>query len=60
VFWQFAGVVILMFNAKAAIGYKRVQLIYFIVAWFTVFLTTNLIIVPLGYDINILPVGFFL
>ena len=60
VFWQFAGVAILMFNAKRATGYKRVQLIYFIVAWFIVFLTTNLTIVPLGYDINILPVGFFL
>jgi signal transduction histidine kinase len=60
VFWQFAGVAILVFNIKRATGYKRIQLIYFVVAWFIVFLTTNLIIVPLGYDINILPVGYFL
>jgi len=60
VFWQFAGVVVLLREARCAVGYKRVQLIYFISAWFVVFLTTNSIIIPLEYGWNILPFGFFL
>lgn len=59
-FWQFGGVVILIRHARQAVGYKRVQLVYFIVAWFVVFLTTNLIIVPLEYGFNMLPFGFVL
>jgi len=58
-FWQFGGVVILMLNTKAATGYKRLQLIYFIVAWFGIFLTTNSVIIPIEYGINTLPFGFF-
>jgi len=60
VFWQFAGVVVLLREARCAVGYKRVQLIYFISAWVVVFLTTNSIIIPLEYGWNILPFGFFL
>ena len=59
-FWQFGGVAVLALNARQAMGYKRTQLVYFIVAWFIVFLTTNSIILPLEYDINILPFGFFM
>jgi signal transduction histidine kinase len=59
-FWQFGGVVILMLNARNATGYKRMQLIYFIVVWFIIFLTTNSIIIPLEYEFNIVPFGFFL
>ncbi len=59
-FWQFAGVGILIYNARQAIGYKRTQLVYFIVAWCIIFLTTNSVILPLEYDIDILPFGFLL
>jgi len=57
--WQWFGIGVLAHNAWKAVGYKRTQLMYFILAWFIVFLTTNSIILPLEYDINILPFGFF-
>ncbi len=59
-FWQFGGVAVLALNARRAMGYKRTQLVYFIIAWLIVFLTTNSIILPLEYNINILPFGFFM
>jgi two-component system, NtrC family, sensor histidine kinase HydH len=58
-FWQFAGVAVLFRTMRQTVGYKRTQLTYFIVAWFVVFLTTNSIILPIEYDINIQPLGFF-
>jgi two-component system NtrC family sensor kinase len=58
--WQFGGVAILVLNARRSVGYKRTQLIYFISAWLVIFLTTNSIILPLEYDINILPFGFLM
>ena len=33
VFWQLFGAVVLAYNARRAVGYKRTQLVYFIVAW---------------------------
>lgn len=60
VLWQWLGVGSLARNAWLARGYKRTQLTYFIVAWFTQFLTLNTIILPLEYDISIVPFGFFL
>ena len=57
--WQFLGVG-LVFNAiRQQIGYRRSQLTYFLAAWFIIFLTTSSIIIPLGYDVNIPPFGFF-
>jgi signal transduction histidine kinase len=58
--WQWLGAVILAYNAWKAMGYHRTQLMYFAVAWFIVFLTTNSIIIPLEYNINIQPFGFFI
>jgi signal transduction histidine kinase len=58
--WQWLGAVILAYNAWKAVGYQRTQLMYFAVAWFIVFLTTNSIIIPLEYDISIQPLGFFI
>ncbi len=59
VIWQLLGIGITIHSAAEARGYKRTQLAYFIVAWFIVFLTTSSIIVPLEYNLNIAPVGFF-
>jgi len=56
--WQFVGVVILILTARKASSYKRTQLIYFITAWFVVFLTVNSIIMPLEYDVNFQQLGF--
>ena len=58
--WQWLGAGILGYNAWKAVGYHRTQLMYFAAAWFIVFLTTNSIIIPLEYDINIQPLGFFI
>ena len=58
VFWQLFGAVVLAYNARRAVGYKRTQLVYFIVAWFIVFLTTTAIMLPLEYDFDVPPFGF--
>lgn len=58
--WQLLCAVFLVLGAKNAVGYKRTRLVYFAVAWGVIFLTANLIIVPLEYDINIQPFGFFI
>lgn len=55
---QWAGFGILGFNARVTVGYKRTQLVYFIVAWLIVFLVTDSIIVPLEYDLSVPPFGF--
>jgi len=57
--WQWFTFGVLLANALKAKGYRRTQLTYFIVVWAIVFLTANLIIIPLEYDINIPPFGFF-
>jgi len=58
--WQWLSVVFLVSGARNSVGYKRTQCVYFTVAWCIVFLTGNLIIVPLEYGINIQPFGFFI
>jgi two-component system sensor histidine kinase HydH len=60
VVWQALGAVVLARSAWQASGYQRAQLLYFIVAWFTAFFTINLIILPMKYDFNIPPFGFFI
>jgi two-component system, NtrC family, sensor kinase len=59
VFWQWFGAGLLVYFAAKAAGYKRTQLIYFIAAWLVIFLCLNSIILPLEYNINIQPFGFF-
>lgn len=60
VFWQLLGIGITLQVASQARGYKRTQLVYFIAAWFIVFLTTSSIVIPIEYGLNIPPFGFFL
>lgn len=60
VFWQTFCAGIVAHAAIHSVGYKRTQLFYIIGAWFVAFLTINLILLPLEYNINIPPVGFFL
>jgi len=56
--WQIFGAGVLAHHAREAVGYKRTQLMYFIVAWFIVFLTTTAIMLPLEYNFNVPPFGF--
>jgi signal transduction histidine kinase len=58
--WQWFGLGVLISSARHAIGYKRTQLIYFIVAWFVWFLTANAIIIPIEYNLSIPPFAFFI
>lgn len=57
--WQFLGVGLVWRNAQRKVGYQRTQLTYFLVAWGVIFLTTTSIIIPLEYNVNIPPFGFF-
>ena len=57
---QWGGAGVLIYEAKRAVGYKRTQLVYFIIAWGIVFLTTNSIILPLEYNFNVPPFGFLM
>jgi signal transduction histidine kinase len=57
--WQVAACAIVGLSARRAMGYKRTQLVYFLVAWFVEFLTVNSIILPLEYGINVQPFGLF-
>ncbi|HVM60203.1 MAG TPA: ATP-binding protein [Verrucomicrobiae bacterium] len=60
VVWPTFGITILAIHAHRSTGYRRTQLLYFIIASATIFLTTTLIIVPLEYGIDIPPFGFLL
>jgi signal transduction histidine kinase len=59
-FWQVFGVVVLVSAVRESHGYKRTQFVYFIVVWLIISLTTNSIIVPLEYGINIPQFGWFI
>lgn len=58
--WPLFGAALLIHGAVTSAGYRRTQLIYLVVTWGVVFLTADSIIVPLEYDINIQPFGFFI
>jgi two-component system, NtrC family, sensor kinase len=58
-FWQFLGAGILGYSAFHSTGYRRTQLVYFILSWLVGFLTVNAILLPLEYHIDIPPFGFF-
>ncbi|HUJ09139.1 MAG TPA: ATP-binding protein [Verrucomicrobiae bacterium] len=57
---QALGVTWVLQAAWRETGYRRTQLVYFVVAWAIIFLTTSSIIIPLQYEVNIPPFGFFL
>jgi signal transduction histidine kinase len=58
--WQGLGFGVLVSNARRASGYKRTQLVYFIVAWLMGFLSLNGIILPIEYGFNTPPLAFFI
>ena len=58
--WQWVTAIVLVLGARRAVGYLKTQLSYFAAAWFVIFLTTNSIIMPMEYDIQIQPFGFFI
>ena len=58
--WQWAGAGMLLYFAAQAVGYKRMQLIYFSFAWIVWLLTGNSIIVPIEYEVHVPPFGFLL
>jgi signal transduction histidine kinase len=53
-------VAVLGVSARQAVGYKRTQLVYFIVAWSIVFLTTTVIMLPLEYGLDVPPFGLLI
>ena len=57
--WQFFGAGLVAYEAWRSPGYKRSQLVYFIVVWSVMFLTTSWIILPIEYNINIQPFVFY-
>jgi signal transduction histidine kinase len=59
VVWQVVAAGLLWRAARQAVGYRRTQLVYFTTAWMVVFLTAHLTIIPVEYNINVQPVGFF-
>lgn len=59
VFWQWASGVLLGYAAYKSTAYKRMQFSYYVVAWLVIFLTFSSVILPIEYNINIPPVGFF-
>lgn len=59
VFWPWCACGILAYAARQAVGYRRNQLVYLIVAWATTFLTTSSIILPLEFGAELPPAGFF-
>lgn len=56
---QFVGFGLVWQAARQQIGYRRTQLTYFLAAWSVLFLATTSIIIPLEYNVNIPPFGFF-
>lgn len=59
VFWQWASGLLLGYAAYKSTAYKRMQFSYYAVAWLVTFLTFSSVILPIEYNINIPPVGFF-
>jgi signal transduction histidine kinase len=57
--WQSLGAIVMCRSAWSSVGYKRTQLVYFLVAWLVEFVTIQSIIVPVEYNVNIPPVGLF-
>ncbi len=58
--WQWAGTGMLLYYVTRTVGYKRMQLIYYSVAWVVWLLAGNGIIVPIEYEVHIPPFGFLL
>ncbi len=60
VVWEWLAIWVLVSKAKKATGVEFTKLLYFIIAWLIMFLSTTSIILPLEYDIAIQPFGFFI
>jgi signal transduction histidine kinase len=58
--WQVAGTLTLLYAAWTSVGYRRTQLMYFIATWMICFISNNLIVIPIEYNLYIPPVGFFI
>jgi signal transduction histidine kinase len=59
VFWPWLAFGILAVSARQAVGYRRNQYLYFLVAWVTTFLTTSAVLLPLDFGVDLPPFGFF-
>jgi len=57
---EWIGIWIVGHSAMRSIGYKRTQLIYFVIAISIVFLTTSAIILPIEYKFYVQPYGLFI
>lgn len=57
--WQLFGAGVMIAHVRRAAGYKRLAALYYLIVWAIIFLTTSSIIIPLEYNINIPPFGFF-
>jgi signal transduction histidine kinase len=57
--WQWFGIGVGVYEAWRVKGYDRTRIVYFVACWVIGFVTTNSIIVPIEYGINIPPFGFF-
>lgn len=57
--WPFAAVCLLIKKLRSLTGYKRNQIIYFLIATGIIFLATTLIVVLIEYEIAVPPVVFF-
>ncbi len=57
--WPWFACGILIHTARQAVGYRRNQFVYLIVAWATTFLTTSSILLPAEFGFHMPPFGFF-
>ena len=53
------GLIVWALSARQQTGYRRMQMVYFILAWTFIGGTTNWVILPIEYGINMQPIGFF-
>ena len=60
VVWPFYALVLQYRALKRLAGFQRNQLLYFFVAALIVNLTTNAAIMPIDFNLNVPPIGFFL
>lgn len=60
VFWSAYAYVVQFRVLRKAWGYQRNQILYFLVATFTIHITTTAVILPMEYNVSLPPFGFFL
>jgi two-component system, NtrC family, sensor kinase len=59
-FWSVYAYVVQFRTLRKAWGYQRNQILYFLVATLTIHITTTAVILPMEYNVNLPPFGFFL